>query len=98
MVDVPTMMCGGSHGSASGLSGYNVAFSYHRGPHVVLPRAWIRPFGVAPHPIASDISATVEALVLRSPLTKATSSHQTAQYAYYKKGAYSRACDCCVGS
>lgn len=75
-----------------------MTFSCHRGPYVVLPCARIFPLGMAPRPVASDIPATVEAPVLRSSLTKAASSHQTVWYAYYKKGAYNRACDYCVGS
>jgi hypothetical protein len=64
MAHVPVMMCGGSHGSALGLDGYNMAFSCHRGPYVVLSRAWIHPFGMAPCPVASDILAIVVAPVL----------------------------------
>jgi hypothetical protein len=98
MVDVSAIMCGGSHGFASGLSGYNVALSCHRGLYFVLPRAWIRPFGMAPRHVASTIPTTMEAPMLRSPWTGAASSHQTTWYAYYMKGTYSRVCDYCVGS
>jgi hypothetical protein len=48
---------------------------------------------MAPRPVASVVPVTVEAPVPRSPLTRATSSHQTTRYAYYKKGAYSHAYD-----
>jgi hypothetical protein len=78
MANVLAMMCGGSHDSALGLGGYNIVFSCHRGPYVVLPCAWIRPFGMTSCLVASDIPTTVEASVLRSRLTGAASSHQTA--------------------
>jgi hypothetical protein len=91
MTDVPAMMRGGSHGPTHGLGRHGVASS--RGPCVVLSCAQICLSDMAPRPVAFVISATVETLVLRSPLTGATSSHQTARYAYYKKGAYSHAYD-----
>jgi hypothetical protein len=55
---------------ASGLDGRGATFSCHRGPYFVLPCARIRPFDMVTRPVASDIPATVEALVLRSPLTR----------------------------
>jgi hypothetical protein len=61
MPDIPMMMCGGPHGSASRLDGYNLAFSCHCRPHVVLLCVWIFPFGMAPRAFASNMSATVEA-------------------------------------
>jgi hypothetical protein len=75
MPDIPMMMCGGPHGSASRLDGYNLAFSCHCRPHVVLLCAWIFPFGMVPHPFASNMSATVEAPLLRLPMTCAASLH-----------------------
>jgi hypothetical protein len=75
MDDLPTMMRGGYHGSTLGLDEDGMTFSRHYGPYVVLPCVWICLFGMAPHPIASVTSATVEALVLRLPLTGAASSH-----------------------
>lgn len=75
IADVPVIMRDGSHGLAHGLDGHDVASSRHRGPCVGLPCAQIRLFDMAPRPVASVIPTTVEALVLRSPLTRATSSH-----------------------
>jgi hypothetical protein len=69
------MMRDGYHGSALGLDEHGTTFSRHHGPYVVLPCVWICLFGMASHPIASVTSATMEALVLRLPLTRAASSH-----------------------
>lgn len=63
MADVPTMMHDGSHGLASGLDGYNMSFFCHRGPYIVLSCARIRSF------VTDILAATVETLVMRSPLT-----------------------------
>jgi hypothetical protein len=76
------MTRGGSHGSALRLDLYNVAFSYRRGPFIVFLCTQILLLSMAPHTIASDILATVDNPVLRSPLTRASSSHQSMRYAY----------------
>jgi hypothetical protein len=53
---------------------------------------------MAPRRVISNISATMEALVLRLPLNGVALSHQLAWYAYYKEGVYSRAYDYRVDS
>jgi hypothetical protein len=74
MADVPAMMRSGSHGLVHGLDEHGAASSHHRGPYVFLPCVWICLFGMVPRFVASVILATIEAPVLRSPLTRAASS------------------------
>jgi hypothetical protein len=75
----------------------NITFFHHRGPYAVLPCVWIHLFGMAPRPVTFAIPATMEALVLRSPLTGVVPSHQRSTL-FIRKRAYSRDYDYRSGS
>jgi hypothetical protein len=69
VADIPVVMHSGSHGVGPGLDCHGMVPLHHHGTHVVLPHMWICPFNMAPCLVVSAVPPTVNALVLRLPLT-----------------------------